>query len=90
AKPLLHAREAFSNAKKDDASIVKPVEDADAKTRDLGDVAKVRAALEYTGELATRLDAIFVASLINDPDDADTPKRLELLSYGAGCMLRIA
>ncbi len=90
AQPKLHAREAFSNAKKDDASIVKLVEDADAKTRDLGDVAKVRAALEFTGELATRLDEIFVATLINDPDDADTPKRLELLSYGAGCMLRIA
>jgi glycyl-tRNA synthetase beta chain len=90
ASPKLHAREAFSNAKKDDASIVKLVEDADRKTRELDDVGKVRAALEYTGELATRLDEIFVATLINDPDDLDTPKRLELLSYGAKCMLRIA
>jgi glycyl-tRNA synthetase beta chain len=90
AKPHFHPKDAFSCAKKDDGAIVKLVQDAHEKTRDLSDVGKVRAALEYAAELATRLDEIFVATLINDPDDADTPKRLELLSYGAQCMLRIA
>ena len=88
--PKFHPKEAFSNAKKDDAAIVLLVRDADEKTSDLSDVGKARAALEYTAELATRLDEIFVTTLINDPEDPDTPKRLELLSYGAACMLRIA
>ena len=29
-------------------------------------------------------------TLVNDPADPLTPKRLELLSYGADCMLRLA
>jgi glycyl-tRNA synthetase beta chain len=36
------------------------------------------------------VDAIFVSTLVNDPADAKTPARLELLSYGAQCMLRLA
>jgi glycyl-tRNA synthetase beta subunit len=42
------------------------------------------------GSLAEQVDAIFVSTLVNDPDDTLTPLRLSLLSYGASCMLRIA
>ena len=47
------------------------------------------AALSQTEDLAARLDDIFTRTLVNDPNDPRTPKRLELLSYGAQCMLRI-
>ncbi|MEI7894483.1 MAG: glycine--tRNA ligase subunit beta, partial [Myxococcales bacterium] len=88
--PVFHPRDAFSHGKKDDGAIVRLVEDADERTQDLSSITAVRTALEYTSVLATRLDEIFLSTLINDPADPDTSKRLELLSYGAQCMLRIA
>jgi glycyl-tRNA synthetase beta chain len=88
SKPVFHAAADFEKA--DDAAIVKVVHDLDALTRELVDEAGVRKALAATGELAQRVDAIFVATLVNDPADAKTPARLELLSYGAQCMLRLA
>ena len=48
------------------------------------------AALGSAIELAQKIDAIFLSTLVNDPADPLTPKRLELLSYGADCMLRLA
>ena len=45
---------------------------------------------DFKRTLAQKIDDIFVRTLVNDPADALTPKRLELLSYGAQCMLRIA
>jgi glycyl-tRNA synthetase beta chain len=84
----LHAASEFE--KPDDAVIVKVVEDLDRLTRELWDEATVRAALAATGELAQRVDAIFVSTLVNDPADAKTPARLEVLSYGAQCLLRLA
>ena len=62
----------------------------DASTRSLSDVASVRDALAKTGPLAASLDEIFVSTLVNDPADPLTPKRLELLSHGAACMRKIA
>ena len=76
--------------KPDDAAIVKVVHDVDGLTRELWDEAAVRKALAAAGELAQRVDAIFVSTLVNDPKDDKTPARLELLSYGAQCMLRLA
>jgi len=86
--PVLHPVSAFE--KPDDATIVKVVEDVDRLTRELHDEASVRKALAATEELAQRVDAIFVSTLVNDPADSRTPARLELLSYGAQCMLRLA
>jgi glycyl-tRNA synthetase beta subunit len=77
-------------AKPDDAVIVKVVHDLDQLTRELHDEASVRKALAATEQLAQRVDAIFVSTLVNDPADTRTPLRLELLSYGAKCMLRLA
>jgi len=88
SKAVLHAATEFE--KPDDAVIVKVVEDLDRLTRELWDEATVRTALAATGELAQRVDAIFVSTLVNDPADAKTPARLEVLSYGAQCMLRLA
>ncbi|MEA2747223.1 MAG: glycyl-tRNA synthetase beta chain [Myxococcales bacterium] len=87
SKPVLHAKDAFE--KDDDAVIVDVVAKVDASTKELHTEAAVSAALSQTEDLAARLDDIFTRTLVNDPADARTPKRLELLSYGAQCMLRI-
>ena len=86
--PVFHHESDF--AKPDDAVIVKVVHDLDQLTRELHDEASVRKALAATEQLAQRVDAIFVSTLVNDPADTRTPLRLELLSYGAKCMLRLA
>ena len=70
--------------------IVSLVEKVDAATKDLAGAALVEAALRSMREVAEGLEKVFTEMLVNDPADPLTPKRLELLSYGAGCMLRIA
>jgi glycyl-tRNA synthetase beta chain len=85
--PVLHGKDAFE--KEDDGVIVDVVAKLDASTKELHTEAAVSAALSQTEDLAARLDDIFTRTLVNDPADARTPKRLELLSYGAQCMLRI-
>ena len=87
SKPVLHAKDAFE--KEDDATIVELIAKVDASTKELHTEAAASAALAQTEDLAARLDDIFTRTLVNDPSDARTPKRLELLSYGAQCMLRI-
>jgi len=82
SKPVLHEKE-------DDAVIVDVVARVDASTRELATEEAVTAALSQAEDLAQRLDDVFTRTLVNDPNDARTPKRLELLSYGAQCMLRI-
>ena len=84
---MLHGKDAFE--KDDDMVIVDVVAKVDASTKELHTEAAVSAALSQTEDLAARLDDIFTRTLVNDPADARTPKRLELLSYGAQCMLRI-
>jgi glycyl-tRNA synthetase beta chain len=90
AEPKMHARAVFDGGKKDDLAIVELVEQTDQLTRALVDEAAVRRALESTGRTATELDRIFVETLINDPNDPRTRERLEVLSFGAKCLLRIA
>jgi glycyl-tRNA synthetase beta chain len=86
-KPVLHDKAAFEKA--DDALVVDVVLRVDAATRALDSEAAVTGALIQAEDLAKRLDEIFTRTLVNDPNDARTPQRLELLSYGAACMLRI-
>ena len=88
SKPVLHGKGDFE--KPDDAIIVELVEKLDASTKELATEEAVRAALAQAEDLAKTLDDVFTRTLVNDPADARTPKRLELLSYGAACMLRIA
>ncbi|MDB4945369.1 MAG: Glycyl-tRNA synthetase beta chain [Labilithrix sp.] len=85
--PVLHDKAVFEKA--DDAVIVDVVARVDAATRDLTTEAAVTAALGQAEDLAARLDDIFTRTLVNDPADARTAQRLELLSYGARCMMRI-
>lgn len=87
AKPVLHGKEAFD--KPDDHAIVDVIAKVDSLTRSLDTEESVTAALAGAEDLAARLDDIFTRTLVNDPNDAHTPKRLELLSHGAQCMLRI-
>lgn len=77
-------------SKPTDASIVEVVRDLDAKTARLETGHDVRDALRAMEQVAERVDKIFVETLVNDPKDDATPKRLALLSYGARCMLRLA
>ena len=87
SKPVLHPRSAFE--KEDDGVIVDVVAKVDASTKELHTEASVSAALAQAEGFAARLDDIFTRTLVNDPNDPRTPLRLELLSYGAQCMLRI-
>jgi len=83
-----HVKEDFT--KSDDAVIHAVVSQAHEATRALASQEAVRAALGGAEALAKQIDDVFTRTLVNDPQDANTPKRLELLSYGADCMLRIA
>jgi glycyl-tRNA synthetase beta chain len=87
-KPIFHVKEDFTKA--DDAVIHDVVRHVHEATRQLTSEDAVRAALREAEELAKKIDDVFLRTLVNDPADPLTPKRLELLSYGAGCMLRIA
>jgi glycyl-tRNA synthetase beta chain len=87
AKPVAHGKDVFEKA--DDHAIVDVVTRVDSSTKSLETEAAVTAALAGAEDLAARLDDIFTRTLVNDPNDARTPKRLELLSFGAQCMLRI-
>lgn len=87
AKPVLHGKDVFE--KPDDVAIIDVIVKVDALTKSLDTEAAVTAALAGAEDLAARLDDIFTRTLVNDPNDARTPKRLELLSHGAQCMLRI-
>ncbi|HEY2515934.1 MAG TPA: glycine--tRNA ligase subunit beta, partial [Polyangiaceae bacterium] len=86
--PRFHVREDFS--KEDDALIHAVVSQVHEATRALATEAAIRAALGSAMDLAQKIDTIFVRTLVNDPADPLTPKRLELLSYGAECMSRLA
>jgi glycyl-tRNA synthetase beta chain len=91
AKPTLWPGATFKDsAKKDDQAITGLVEELDALTQGLANEAAVRTALMTMEKFATQLDRIFVETLVNDPDDPFTAKRLETLAYGAQSMLRIA
>ncbi len=85
---VLHGKAEFE--KPTDAQIVDLVAKLDASTKALATEDGVRAALAQAEDLAKTLDDVFTNTLVNDPADARTPKRLELLSYGAACMLKIA
>ena len=87
AKPVLHGKDAFEKA--DDHAIVDVIMKLDASTKALETEEAVTAALSEAEDLAARLDDVFTRTLVNDPNDGRTPKRLELLSHGAQCMLRI-
>ncbi len=87
AKPVLHGKDAFE--KPDDHAIVDVIVKVDASTKALETEEAVTAALSGAEDLAARLDDVFTRTLVNDPNDPRTPKRLELLSHGAQCMLRI-
>ncbi len=86
--PHFHVREDFSKA--EDAVIHDVVRQVHEATRSLTSEAAVSAALGSAIDLAEKIDGIFLRTLVNDPADPLTPKRLELLSYGADCMLRLA
>jgi glycyl-tRNA synthetase beta chain len=86
--PRFHVKEDFS--KPDDALIHAVVGQIHESTKALTSEEAVKAALSSAIDVAEKIDAIFVRTLVNDPMDPLTPKRLELLSYGADCMLRLA
>jgi len=88
AAPQLHENSAFT--REDDHAIVDLVAEANRATAALHSEESVRFALAKTEDLAKRLDTIFANTLVNDPNDPKTRERLEVLSFGARCMLKIA
>jgi glycyl-tRNA synthetase beta chain len=88
AKPVLHGAKVFT--KDTDANIVRLVTEVDVLTGALFDELSVRRALSGAEKLAEDVDQVFVTTLVNDPADPKTKERLEVLSFGAHCMLRIA
>lgn len=88
AAPQLHDKSIF--ARDDDHAIVDLVAQVNRATAALLSEESVRYALATTEDLAKRLDAIFANTLVNDPNDPKTRERLEVLSFGARCMLKIA
>jgi glycyl-tRNA synthetase beta chain len=87
AKPEPIAKSAFT--KETDQAIVDVVVALDEKTAELETEGAVNDALATMETVAEKIDAIFVSTLVNDPEDSITPLRLSLLSYGASCMLRL-
>lgn len=92
AKPTFHAESAFgaTDPSAGNGLIVRVVRTIDELTRSLESREAAMRALEATQALAEALEKLFRETLVNDPNDAATPMRLELLSFGADCMLRIA
>lgn len=90
AKPIFHRIEAFDSDREKNQVFVDLVTKIDGFTQDLESTKHVAEAIENTPAVVDKLEEIFVKTLVNDPNDPLTPKRLELLSYGAECMLRIA
>ncbi len=90
AKPHMHLAIAFEGSAKNDKAIVTLVGGVASATAELHSEAQVRAALAFAETMATGLDAIFEGTLVNDPNDPFTGKRLEVLSYGAQCLRKIA
>jgi glycyl-tRNA synthetase beta chain len=88
AKPVLHEKSVFT--KPDDSTICDVVALIAEATADLGTEERVRKSLAAAEQAAEKLDEIFVKTLVNDPADALTPKRLEVLAYGAHAMRKIA
>ncbi len=86
SNPALHE---FAKDDAKNSRIVALVHTLDTSTKNLGTTG-VEASLKEFETVAKELAAIFDETLINDPNDPLTQKRLELLSYGASCMLRIA
>jgi glycyl-tRNA synthetase beta chain len=88
AKPVFHQL-GTAGGDADDAAIATLVQQIDAETRELASPEAIARALHAFGQVADTLEQIFLRKLINDPKDPATPQRLELLSYGADCMLRL-
>ncbi len=88
APPVMHSADAFTSPH--DKTIVGVVRDIEKMTKHLVDIASMRHALQSAQVLADRIDTIFTTVLVNDPADAMTAQRLEVLSFGSKCMLKIA
>lgn len=87
ATPVLHGAGEFT--KESDQAIVALVERIDALTQNLVTKESIERAYASAAELATTVDRIFTDTLVNDPADALTPKRLAVLSYGAAALQRL-
>ena len=90
ATPTFHGIEVFSADREKNQVFVDLVSALARSTHDLASTAQVNEALQAMPAVVDKLEEIFTKTLVNDPKDPLTPQRLELLSYGAGCMLRIA
>jgi glycyl-tRNA synthetase beta chain len=93
AAPVLHGEKVLGPTpadKEKNGRLIQGVALLDQKTQALEAPRHVEDALKACQQIADDLERVFNETLVNDPADPLTPKRLELLSYGAQCLLRIA
>jgi glycyl-tRNA synthetase beta chain len=87
AKPQPHDGNLFGS-NQSQKLVVMSIYVLDKETADPNGIGE--STLRLFGELSNNLAKFFEEVLVNDPNDPLTTQRLELLSYGASCMLRIA
>lgn len=87
AKPVFHDLREFGSDSGNNARIVIFVETLRTSTADW---RRLQDSMKLFENFSAGLAQVFDEMLINDPNDPNTAKRLELLSFGAACMLRIA
>ena len=80
---------ALNPEKPEDLRILELVTTIAKATSDLDSSEGVEQALKGAAVLAEDLGVIFEKTLVNDPNDAHTPARLETLAFGAFCMLKL-
>jgi glycyl-tRNA synthetase beta subunit len=91
SQPVLHQAIVFKESTKtDDVAIQKLVQELHETAGQLTTEQAMRAALMRMSHVATELDRIFLETLVNDPDDPLTGKRLEMLAHGKVSMFSIA
>ncbi|APR99853.1 glycine--tRNA ligase subunit beta [Pajaroellobacter abortibovis] len=87
ATPVLHPADLFPAPSSQ--AIVSLINRLDQVTSRLETPLEVQQAMIFIETLSLQLKEVFVHTLIQDPADPFTSKRLEVLSYGAQCMARL-
>lgn len=86
-QPRMHLAGAFGGSPGKNKMIVELVDTMNLNTQSWRNVSE---SLQRFSSVAADLAKIFDEMLVNDPNDPQTKTRLEVLSYGASCMLRVA
>jgi glycyl-tRNA synthetase beta chain len=87
AQPVFHSLADFGTEQGNNHRLVIFIDTLRSSTSDW---RRLQDSMLLFEKFSLGLGEVFDSMLVNDPNDPLTQKRLELLSYGASCMLRIA